>query len=59
MNSFSKSYGIFVRFINEVKKADFTFMIIFSLIVGIATGLLAVYFIKAIFFLTDLFKGMA
>ncbi|MEI6899952.1 MAG: chloride channel protein, partial [Bacteroidota bacterium] len=42
-----------------MKKADFTFMIIFSLIVGIATGLLAVYFIKAIFLLTDLFKGMA
>ena len=59
MNSFSKAYGILVRFINEVKKADFTFMIIFSLIVGIATGLLAVYFIKAIFLLTDLFKGMA
>ncbi len=55
----SKIPNRLIGFINEVKKADFTFMIIFSLIVGTATGLLAVYFIKAIFLLTDLFKGMA
>ncbi len=50
---------LFNRIISEIKKADFTFMIIFSLIVGTATGLLAVYFIKAIFLLTDFCKGMA
>ena len=54
-----KVFDKFVSFVNEVKKADFTFMIIFSLVVGTATGLLAVYFIKAIFLLTDLLKGMA
>ncbi|OGV54525.1 MAG: hypothetical protein A2X45_10015 [Lentisphaerae bacterium GWF2_50_93] len=59
MNVLSKFFNKAIGFINEVKKADFTFMIIFSLIVGTATGLLAVYFIKAIFLLTDLFKGMA
>jgi chloride channel protein, CIC family len=59
MNVLSKLFNKIISFVNEVKKADFTFMIIFALIVGTATGLIAVYFIKAIFLLTDLFKGMA
>ncbi|MFZ2656437.1 MAG: chloride channel protein [Victivallales bacterium] len=59
MKIISNIYNRLIGFINEVKKADFTFMIIFALIVGTATGLIAVYFIKAIFLLTDLFKGMA
>lgn len=59
MNILIKVFDRLVSFINEVKKADFTFMIIFSLIVGVATGLLSVYFIKTIFLLTDFFKGMA
>jgi len=48
-----------VSFVNEVRKADFAFMIVFALIVGTSTGLLAVYFIKAILWLTDFFRGFA
>lgn len=47
------------RLNDSFRKSDFAFMVIASLVVGILTGLFAVYFIKAIYLLTDYFKGMA